>query len=115
VSRVGIQKGYRYFNDEKHNKEIRRHRESKHGTRCFHNEYGTGYIKPVLMIAFKYNTEKGTNPLPNSMSSRIVPEAGKGGERAGGAVTGRGGSTGLPPGGGPPFRRTVEEERGSSS
>ncbi len=48
------------------------------------------------------------------MSSRIVPEAGRGGERAGGAVTGRGGSTGLPPGGGPPFRRTVEE-RGSSS
>ncbi len=49
------------------------------------------------------------------MSSRIVPEAGRGGERAGGAVTGRGGSTGFPPGGGPPFRRTVEEVRGSSS
>jgi hypothetical protein len=70
------------------------------------------------MKSFKYSKRKGNNLLrylPNSMSSRIVPEAGRGGERAGGAVTGRGGSTGLPPGGGPPFRRTVEEVRGSSS
>ncbi len=52
------------------------------------------------------------------MSSRIVPEA-MGGDGPGGAVVGRGGNTGAPlvltAGGGPPFRRTVEGPRESSS
>ena len=52
--------------------------------------------------------------LPSSISSRRVPEAGRGGERGGGAVVGRGGTV-AGAGGMPPFLRLVEELRGSSS